>query len=262
MSSDKPLAGKTIVVTRAAAQARELCKALIARGAQVMLLPLVEFAPVWGSTDLDEALSRLESFDAIVFLSANAVRYVFEHCRELGVAFNSEHRPKLVAAIGPATARAVEEQGLHAEYVVRESTSAGVAREMRESLAGKSVLLPRSDRGNESAPAALTEIGARVTEVVAYRAAMPQSIDAFIAARLGSGEADAMVFASPSAVQNFVAIFGADEAVRIAQHVRFAAIGPTTAQALRDANLLVAMEAAESSTQGLVDALTAGLHSS
>ena len=244
-----------MVITRASEQARELGEALIALGAQVLLLPLVEFSPVWDSAELDTALSRHAEFDAILFLSANAVRYVFARCRNLGVPFDAQHKPRIVAAIGSATARALTDEGLEADYVARESTSAALAKELKDSLVGKSVLLPRSDRGTESAPLALVEIGALVTEVVAYRTGMPRSIDAMVAARVSSGEVDAIVFSSPSAVKNFVTVFGEPEATEIGRRTKFAAIGPTTAQALRDANLPVAIEAPESSTSGLVKAI-------
>lgn len=249
------LTGKRIVITRGPEQALELGEALIALGAQVLLLPLVEFSPVWDSENLDAALSRQAQFDAILFLSANAVRYVFERCRNLGVPFDAQHKPRIVVAIGAATARALANEEVRADYVARESTSSALAKELKDSLVGKSVLLPRSDRGSESAPLALVEIGALVTEVVAYRTGMPKSIDAMVAARVSSGEVDAIVFSSPSAVKNFVAVFCDAAAARLGQRTKFAAIGPTTAQALRSENLPVAIEAAESSTDGLVDAL-------
>lgn len=252
--SPKPLAGKRIVVTRAAEQATGLCEALISQGAHVLLLPLVEFSPVWDSQVLDETLSRHAQFDAILFLSANAVRYVFERCRNLGVAFDAQHKPQKVAAIGPATARALASEKVQADYVAAESTAAALAKELGNALVGKSVLLPRSDRGSEAAPLALVEIGALVTEVVAYRTGMPKSIDASVAARITSGDVDSIIFSSPSAAKNFVAIFGDAEAREIAQRTKFAAIGPSTAQALRDLNLSVPIEAPESSTGGLVNA--------
>jgi uroporphyrinogen-III synthase len=254
-SAPATLAGKRIVITRSPEQAAELGEELIARGARVLLLPLVEFSPVWDSETLDVALSRHTEFDAILFLSANAVRYVFARCRNLGVPFDAQHKPRIVAAIGPATARALETEEVPADYVARESTSAALAKELKDSLVGKSVLLPRSDRGTEAGPLALVEIGALVTEVVAYRTGMPRSIDAMVAARVSSGEVDAIVFSSPSAVKNFVAVFGEADAAQIGQRTKFTAIGPTTAQALRDANLPVAIEAPESSTSGLVTAI-------
>jgi uroporphyrinogen-III synthase len=64
-----------------------------------------------------------------------------------------------------------------------------------------------------------------------------------------------MIFASPSAVRNFAALLGPDSVAKVAQQIEFAAIGPTTTEALREAGLRVAMEAAESSPEGLADAI-------
>jgi uroporphyrinogen-III synthase len=253
-SSKAPLAGKRIVITRAAEQSRELARMLEDRGAEVVLFPLVEFLPPMDFVTLDEQLLRLQAFDAVLFLSANAVRYVFERSRYLHVDWG-RCRPQLIAAVGPATARALSEEGVHVDYVARQHTGEALARELHASIAGRSVLLPRSDRGNEGVSTALKQIGACPSEVVAYRTAMPEEVNAAIAGRISRGEVDAMIFASPSAVQNFAALLGPDSVAKLAQQIEFAAIGPTTTEALREAGLRVAMEAAESSAEGLADAI-------
>ena len=245
-----------VVVTRGSEQGGELIELLTRRGAEVLALPMVRFAPPEDSRALDEHLRHLNRFGAVLFLSANAVRYVFERCRELGIALGAEcaARP-MIAAVGPATARALAEYGAPVDYVAREHTGEGLARELKDSLPGKSVLLPRSDRGNDAISQTLSAGRARVTEVVAYHTARPDKLDESIVARLCGGEVDAVTFASPSAVQNFAALLGADAMERIAARTAFAAIGPTTAQALRDAGLPVAIEAAEPSAQGFAAAM-------
>ena len=255
-SRKPPLASKRIVATRAPEQAGELVRELNARGAEVLLFPMVRFAPPEDWAPLDGALRRLNGFDAVIFLSANAVRYVFERCRHLSVKFGVGEKPlPFVAAVGPTTERALIEEGSRADYVGRERTGESLARELASRVQNGAVLLPRSDRGNEAVSVALRKLGARVTEVTAYRTALPEKIDAAVADRIRRGEVDVVMFASPSAVQNFVATLGKEDAARIAKTVNFAAIGPTTAQSLRDAGLPVTIQATESSAQGLADAL-------
>lgn len=254
-SRKPPLAGKRIVATRAAEQAGELVRELNARGAEVVLFPMIRFAPPEDWAPLDEALRRLQEFSVVLFLSANAVRYVFQRGRELGVGFAKQAGRPFVAAVGPTTARALEEESLPADYVGRDRTGETLVKELGPRLREGAVLLPRSDRGTDGAPLALREMGARVTEVVAYRTMSPERVDASVADKVRRGEVDVVMFASPSAVQNFVTVLGADEAARIAKTVQFAAIGPTTAQALREAKLPVTVQAAESSAHGLADAL-------
>ena len=251
--SAKLLSGKKIVVTRAPQQAGELIDALARKGAEVLLLPLVRFAPPEDPAALDEHLSRLEDFEAVIFLSANAVRFVCDRCREIGVAIAGGER--FTAAVGPATARVLSDEGVRVSYVAQEHIGKALARELKESLVGKKVLLPRSDQGDRAVVEALREGGAKVTEVVAYRTAMPNSFDAVLVAKVLRGDVDAIIFASPSAVENFVAVFGGEEVAAVAKKVHFAAIGPTTAQSLRDASLPVSIQAADSSTPSLVAAV-------
>lgn len=244
------------MATRAPEQAGELVRELNARGAEVLLFPMIRFAPPQDWAPLDDALGRLSEFDSVLFLSANAVRYVFERCRHLGLKLRSGERPHLlIAAVGPTTERALMEEGARADYVSRGRTGESLAQELAPHMENRAVLLPRSDRGNELVSVALRKLGAHVTEVVAYRTTAPEKIDAGAVDRIKRGEVDVVMFASPSAVQNFIAVLGAEDAAKIAKTVRYAAIGPTTAQSLRDANLPVAIQASESSAHGLADAL-------
>ncbi len=251
-----PLKGKRIVVTRAPEQSGELVRALEALGAEVLLLPLVAFAPPEDWLELDEQLRKLDGFDAILFLSRNAVRYVMERCRVLGVRGEMVSSPQLlIAVVGPATARALEEEGLQANFVAKNHTGESLARELRESLAGRRVLLPRSDRGDRRVAQSLREAGAQLTEVIAYRTTAPAALDSSVLDRIRRAEIDAVVFASPSAFHNLCDSISAEELAVLSARIQFAAIGPTTAQALREAGARVAIEASDSSAAGLAGAI-------
>lgn len=253
--SEKPLAGKRIVVTRAAEQARELVAALENLGAKVFLLPMVSFAPPHEWQQLDEQLRKLDFFDAIIFLSKNAVRYIFDRCAQLGIKCEVVQANHFIAAVGASTRQAIEEKGVRVDYVAEKGTGESLARELRQSLAGRHVLLPRSDKGDEHVSNALREIGASVTEVIAYRTIEPATMDADIVERIRRCEVDAIVFASPSAVHNFAAVIGDAEMATTSRQVSFASIGPTTASAIRDSGARVEIEAKESSASGIVKAL-------
>ena len=108
---------------------------------------------------------------------------------------------------------------------------------------------------DERLPGALREAGARVTEVVAYRTAAPESFDADILERVRGAKVDAIAFASPSAYQNLREVMGAEALAEISSRVDFAAIGPTTARALRESGARVAIEANEASAAGLADSI-------
>jgi len=256
MMNTSSLSGKRIVVTRAAEQAQELVRSLEQNGAEVILFPTVSFAPPEDWQKNDEQLSRLEAFDAILFLSKNAVRYIFDRCARLGIKCEMVGSPnRFIVAVGPATAQALTEKGVRVDYVGKTQTGESVVREFRESLGGRRVLLPRSDRGDERVSDALREIGATVTEVVAYRTVAPLSIDAGALAAVRAGEVDAIVFSSPSAFQNLENFLDKSETKKLAQSVAFAAIGPTTARAIREAGVPVAIEAARPSSDQIVEAM-------
>jgi len=250
---EKPLEGKRIVLTRAPEQAREWTQALEELGAEVILLPAVAFFPAEPAGALDTALGSLSEFDWILFTSQNAVRFFSRRLKQLGLSLgparpagapDGSPRPR-IAAVGPATAQAAAEEGLPVDYVAAHATGEALARELGESLAGRKILLPRSDRADDRLPNALREAGAQISEVVAYRTAAPGALDPGILDRLRRADVDAIVFASPSAYHNLSAVLRPSDMAELSARVQFVAIGPTTARALREAGARVAIEAIE-----------------
>ena len=251
----EPLAGKRIVVTRAQEQSQELVDALGNLGAEVLLMPTVSFAPPEDSTELDAAMKNKKDFDWILFTSQNAVRFMFLRACELShVQPVQALRPK-VAAVGWVTAQAAKNLDLRVDYVAQTQTGEALAAELRDQLVGQRVLLPRSDRVDDRLPDALREAGAQVKEVVAYRTLRPASLDPDILSAVRKAEVAAIVFASPSAYHNLAAFVPAAELNALSERVQFAAIGSTTTRTLREAGARVAIEANDSSSAGLADAI-------
>ncbi len=251
-NKQSPLEGKRVVVTRAPEQAQELVHELESLGAEVFLLPTVGFRETEDTAPLDKVLRELSSFDWILFTSQNAVRFFAKRCRALGLDPGKVQSERLrVAAVGPATAHAAREEGFRVYWIASRFRGEALARELREDVTGKKVLLPRSDRAADELPEALREAGAVVCDVVAYCTVVPEASDGDALARIRGGEADVVTFASPSAFHHFVDLLGADKVPGVAQRVKFAAIGPTTAGAIREAGLPVEIEAAEATSVGL-----------
>ncbi len=259
---DQPLSGKRIVITRAAEQSRDLIAALESKGATAIVFPLIAFAPPEDWSALDEHLRNLAEFDAILFLSRNAVRYVFERCRELAIKwdFLPSNRP-FVATVGHATDQALKDEGLPVDYVSKGHTAESLARELGDRLAGESVFLPRGSRGDDDLPNALRRAGARVSEAVAYRTLAPPNVSPSILADIRAGSIDAVIFASPSAFRNLCDLIPRSEIIAVSQRVNFAAIGPTTARAIREFGARVAAEAAAPDAASIADALAASFES-
>jgi uroporphyrinogen III methyltransferase / synthase len=251
-----PLAAKRIVVTRSPEQAGELVRALESQGATVLLLPTVSFAAPEDPKELEACLSRLAEFDWILFTSQNAVRFLCGHWRKTGR--DPAALPSLlgrVAAVGSATAQAVQAEGLEVDYVAQTETGESLGFELRDAMAGKKILLPRSDRADDRLPSMLSEAGASVHEVIAYRTLPPRNLDAEILAQVRAAKVDAVVFASPSAFHNLAAFIPSAELAELSARVAFATIGATTSRALNDAGMRVAVESKHASSTGLVDAI-------
>jgi uroporphyrinogen III methyltransferase/synthase len=215
--------------------------------------------------DIDRAIALLGEFDWLVFTSANAVRFFAKRCRSLGRSLERSlgrslgRRPSAegprIAAVGSATRAAVEAEQLQVALVPREFSGMALAAELAAEVAGKSVLLPRSDRAANDLPGALRAAGAKVTEVVAYRTAETENIDPVALAVLLRGEADAVTFFSPSAFHCFARALGDSALHEIGARLAFAAVGPVTAAAIRGAGLVVAVEAPEATSASLAAAL-------
>lgn len=253
---EQALAGRTIVVTRAPEQATELVRELERMGAEVILLPTVAFAPPADWAPVDEVLRRIAGFDALLFTSQNAVRFLMQRCKKTGVMPEALASLKhLIAAVGTATARAAMDEGLRVDCVARNHSGEAIARELRDLLASRKVLLPRSDLADERMPALLREGGADVTEVVAYRTVPPETPDAANLASVTRGDVDTIIFASPSAYHNLARYIGASDLAKLSARVQFAAIGATTAKAIHDSGAEVAIESREASAACLVAAI-------
>jgi uroporphyrinogen-III synthase len=254
-ASASPLAGKRIVITRAALQSSELFEKLSESGAIPILLPLVTFAAPENYAPLDSALFQWSRFDWVMFTSAFAVQAVMTRAARQGRTLTKNAPPPHIAVVGPATRGKAEKLGFRVEHTAQTHVGVALAEELHDRLSGKRVLLPRSDRASPDLPLALQKLGAEVTEVIAYRTLRPTDADQERLARVARGEADAILFFSPSAVHNFVELSGRKQLNILQDRVAMAAIGPVTAGALREVGVHRIVLAQEPSAAAVLQAL-------
>jgi uroporphyrinogen-III synthase len=254
-SSPSPLLRKKVVVTRAALQNAEISRELAARGGVPISLPLVSFAEPEDWAPMDSALAQVESFDWVIFTSANSVRAAVDRQARLGQAQMRPWNRGKVATVGPATADEAKKNGISVDYVAKTQSGAALAEELSERVGGKSVFLPRSDRANPDLPMALRRCGAKVTEAIAYRTLLPDGLDREKVDGLVSEGVDAIVFYSPSAVHHFAELAGWERLSGIQDKVAVVAVGPVTAEALRECGVESVLQAAEPSTGAVVTVL-------
>ncbi|MCU1488858.1 MAG: uroporphyrinogen-III synthase/uroporphyrinogen-III C-methyltransferase [Acidimicrobiaceae bacterium] len=244
---DRPLHGLTVVVTRAPAQAGELVALLEEEGAEVFTFPTVALVdPADGGAALRAACARLGEQAWVVLTSANAVERLFfelHDARALGAT--------RVAAIGRATATALARHGVVADLVPDDERSEGLLSVFPRPGAGerRGVLLARAAEGRAVLPDGLAEQGWQVEVVEAYRTVTAPASDESLAA-LDAVEAEAITFASASALIGFLAIAGRDRVPAVV-----ATLGPVTSAAARAAGLEVAVEAAGASAEELARSL-------
>ncbi len=231
----KAFPGKRVVVTRAVEQSESLVRALEAEGAAVVLVPLVGFGPPDDLGVVDEAIRGAGGYDWMLLTSQNAVRALHERSVALGISLAKAMGGIRIAAVGPATAEAARNTGLNVEYVAVKHQGTALAEEVSGKIAGKLILLPRSDRANPELVEKLEGLGSRVKEIVAYKTVRPDEQSGAMVEKLVKEGADAVLFFSPSAIHHLQDILGDQKFHEFSQRTLFAAIGPVTEEALRKA---------------------------
>jgi uroporphyrinogen III methyltransferase / synthase len=251
----RPLFGKRVLVTRTREQAWALSDELRAHGAEPIELPTIEMTPSFDARAVAAAIEglRTSGYGWVIFSSPNAVDEFMRHLREANLDVRAFGRTQ-IAAIGSGTRLALVRNRLRADIVPERYVAEGLLEAFSSRvMRGVRVLLPRARGARPLIVGGLEAMGARVVELTLYRSAVPSDPDVEGLRRLRAGEIDIVTFASSSAVRNLLEMLGGDTAPLWATTI--AAIGPITAQAVRDAGLDVGVMAEEFSIEGLVAAL-------
>jgi hydroxymethylbilane synthase len=233
------LKGARVVVTRPRRQAGPLIATLARWGAEPLPLPTIRIEPIGDMAPLDIAIAetRRGLFDWCVFSSANAVEIFASRMDALDI-HPSQFAATRVAAVGQVTAAAVADAGLNLTLVPESATADALAVQLcRVMRAGERVLYPRSAMGRDVLPNELKAAGIDVQAIDVYRTLPELNVDQQVLDRVRRGDVDVITFASPSSVRQFVAMLGPECAGLNKMPVVCA--GPVTAQAAREAGLLV-----------------------
>jgi uroporphyrinogen III methyltransferase / synthase len=247
-----PLFGRTIVVTRARASASEFAAALRRLGADAIEFPTIETVPPRSYAALDRAIKRIDSFDWIVFTSANGVESFVQRLKARGRDIRELGRAS-IAAIGPATASRVADYALRVtavpdEYRAEQIVAAIGARKIR----GQRFLIPRAEVAREALPKILRDKGAKEVVVApAYRTIKPKGAPVErMREWLASGAIDLVTFTSSSTVINFCEMLGIS-----GKGIRAAAIGPITAETAREREFEVVVKPRRYTIEALTESI-------
>jgi len=257
--ADRPLAGRTILVTRARHQAGALAGRLRDLGASILEIPAIEIVPPDSFAPLDAALRDLSRYQWLIVTSANGARALDERMRLLGAEPAAFAHLK-IAAVGSATARALREMSLEVAVTPREYVAESLVETLRDQVRGQRVLLARASVARDVIPEALRARGAAVDVADAYRTVIPVESVARIRTIAGTDSRmpDAATFTSSSTVTNFLDLLG-EAGVPTPKSMRAISIGPVTSQTLRDHGWNPAAEADPHDLDGLVQAVVRAL---
>lgn len=248
----------TVVVTRAEGPEGPLASALAERGARVLPLPTVAFAPPEDPGALEASFGRLAEFEWVLVTSPHAAAVLTSHPAWAAVRDTGGNRPR-VAAAGTATAELLAEAGAAVDLAPAEAGARGLLESFASAgtaLAGTRMLWPRSDIARRDLADGLRGQGATVEEVVAYRTipARGPAIATFLH-HLEQGRIDAVTFMSPSSAENLARALGGCDLRRLAGRTLVASIGPTTSEALRRLGAPPQAEALSRTAAGLAAAV-------
>ncbi len=228
-----------VVVTRAESRDGPLSSQLRTLGLEVLLWPAVSVTAASGAA-FEQALARIEEFNWIVFASRAAVTAVINSCPRLPASVR-------VAAIGRATAQVLRGRGFRVDLMPNEANAASLVNAFAtEGCAGARILYPASSRALPTIAQGLTQMGAQVLQVEAYRTEAASLDVSDCRAWIDREVIGAVTFASPSAVVELERALGAPDFARLLNHAAVVAIGPTTARALAERGTIAVL--AESAT--------------
>lgn len=251
----KPLFGLTIAVTRTHAQAPALTHRLEELGARCLEVPTIRITPPTDDYQaLDEAIGRLASYDWVIFTSTNGVDAFFHRLQHHGRDSRALGRAKL-AAIGSATAEALNRYGLRADVVPDAYCAEDLAAALEAHLSGKErILIPRAKEARSVLPDTLRRWGAVVDICQAYCTVAASENSETLTDLLTRRAVDVVTFTSSSAVQNFLALNQAP--TDALDDITFACIGPITARTCQEAGLKKIITAQTYTTAGLAECIT------
>ncbi len=239
---NRPLFGLRILITRPADQASELGQKLEAKGALPLYMPAIAIQDLVDPAALDQTIQNLSNYDYLVFTSVNGVSRFISRLEHLGK--DGRWLAGLtIAAIGPRTARGLQERFINPELIPDKYVAESLLEKFPEDMNGKKVLIPRALKAREILPDELRKRGAEVDVVPVY-----ETVAASQDAQLPQ-DTDVVLFTSSSTVDHFLSSH------KVSADTAIASIGPVTGDTLKEHGYEPTITATEHTMDGLVDAL-------
>lgn len=257
---EQPLTGWRVLNTRAKAQSAALSNLLRERGADVIEIPTIEINPPRSYKALDAALKNIAQYDWLILTSVNGVDALFTRIKKLKLSTDTLRHVQ-IAAIGPATKKAIERQGLAVAVTPSEYIAEAVVDALRGKTEGKKILLARAKVARDVLPKELRKTAAQVDVVEAYETKIPAAARAKLQKLFSSEQnrPEVVTFTSSSTAANFLQLLDKKHHNRL-REIWLASIGPVTSKTLLDAGFPPTVEAREYNMNGLVLAIVEQVH--
>jgi uroporphyrinogen III methyltransferase/synthase len=244
---ERPLFGRSVVVTRARAQASGLAARLNELGASVIETPAIRIEPRSVAGEVRAAAEAIGEYALVCVTSPNGASLLMDALAETGKDARAL-TGATVAAIGPGTAAELERRGIRADVVPPRSVAESLVEALEHvPVTGRRVLIARASEARDLLPDALRERGAEVDVVALYDTIAEPLSDGRLEE---AAKADYLTFTSSSTVR-----FYTDAGGRLGERTRVVSIGPVTSQTARELGLTVHVEAERHDLDGLVAAL-------
>jgi len=248
----KPLFGKKILITRASAENSALSYPLENLGAEVLEVPSLEIIPPVSWEKLDEAISTISHYDWLIFTSVHGIKFFFERFTALKQDIR-QLASCSIAAVGPESARFLEKYCLKADKIPAEFNSQKLAESFsKKELSGKKVLIPHAEEGEKEWLDLLTQKGAQLDVVTAYRTKIPEESKVKIENLKNEKEIDLLTFASSSAVKNFVQLLPPQKQTLFFQ-IPALCIGPATLKTAQDLGFQTLLQSDEATLSSMIE---------
>jgi uroporphyrinogen III methyltransferase/synthase len=252
---NKPLFGRRVLVTREHSEGFEALEEL---GAEVIEFSTIKIVPPENWSELDSAIDKIESYNWLIFTSANGVKFFFKRFFERDRDIRDLKGIK-ICSIGEKTASFIKSYGIKVDLVPEQFNAEGLVKSFASGLTdnglkGLRFLLPRAEEAREVFPEKVRELGGEIDVATAYRAVKPEVHGKRLRRFLKEGKISIATFTSAATFNNFMSIME-DDALGLLKGVAIAVIGPVTAKAVEKAGLKVSIMPEEATIDAMIKSI-------
>lgn len=250
----KPLFGHRVLVTREHPGDLEKLEDL---GAEIIEFPTIKIVPPEKWDELDRGIDSIETYDWLIFTSANAVKYFFARFFDRDRDIRDLKGLK-ICSIGSKTRSNIRKFGIKTDLIPEKFNAEGLIDSFSkeagingpERLKGVRFLMPRAEVAGEVLPEGIRELGGEIDVVTAYRAVKSALLGKRLKRFLKEGKISVATFTSAATFNNFISIIdhNVDELLK---GVSIAVIGPITASAVEKAGFSVDIMPEEATVEAL-----------